>query len=98
MEQDTPSAQLAHALSECSKLADRLLYLEREVVLTRISLEQAWHAVPPMKVRPWRPCKRCKRPTQETVGHVAMCSDHLGDTRTIQQGTKRTLDLLLGDD
>lgn len=81
----------SHALQRCRSLAERLRYLEQEVELTRISLREAWAEVPPMPVRPWRECRKCHKPTQDTLGSRAVCAEHVGDMAGVYAA-------LMGDD
>lgn len=85
MPNETPSTPIAIALQRCRLLSERLTYLEREVEMTRISLREAWRDVPALPVRDLRPCRKCRKPTTDTMGHLPMCVEHSGDMRTVYE-------------
>jgi hypothetical protein len=77
---DTPqgyNGNLAHALAGLEALHDQLEDLERAVVMQKQRIEQAWKLVPALQVRPWRPCNKCSRPTQDRLGIKAWCAKHV---------------------
>lgn len=73
---ETQPLDLETALSECRRLAEHKLWLEREWEHNEFLLREAWSRVPEMPVRKWRPCRICGKPTLARVGEDRpQCAD-----------------------